>query len=172
MTHRLALTGWLTVAWIGLWGDLSWANVAGGLAVGSLVVAVFNPPQALGLRLRPLRLARFASYFLRNLVHASFQVASIVVRPNATIRTAVIAVPITPTTRGVTLVIAAAISLTPGTLVIDTSHQQHRAILYVHVLDFRDRDTTIAAVARLEQLATAAFAPEPQPIISNTGRNA
>lgn len=164
MRHQLALVSWLTVVWIGLWGDLSWANLAAGAAAGASVVLIFTPSRPLGLRVRPLQLVRFVSHFLANLVHASIEVAVIVVRPKPMVRMAVIAVPIAPTTRGVTLVIAAAISLTPGTLVIDARNEAKQTILYIHVLDLEDRDKTVAEVARLEQLATAAFGPNAVPV--------
>ncbi len=163
MRRRVPLIAWLTVVWIGLWGDLSWANVAGGAAAGSTVVMLFDPPQELGLGIRPFHLVRFIARFARNLVKASLEVAGIVIRPKPNIRKAVIAVPIAATTRGVTLVIAAAISLTPGTLVIETTQHPDRTVLFIHVLDLRDRTKTVAEVARLERLATAAFAPNTAP---------
>lgn len=163
MKHRFTLVGWLTIVWIGLWGDLSWANLAGGVATGGGLVLLFDPREPLGLRIRPLPLIRFISYFIWNLAHASLQVALAVIAPRPILRKAVIAVPINSTTRGITLVIAAAISLTPGTLVIETSERDMETILYIHVLDLRNRAKTQADVARLEQLVHAAFSPNPKP---------
>ncbi len=48
--------GWLTVAWVVMWGNLSLANVLGGMVVGALLLAVLRmPPISIGVRLHPLR---------------------------------------------------------------------------------------------------------------------
>ena len=35
-----AIMSWLTALWIMLWGDLTWANLLGGIAIAGLVVLV------------------------------------------------------------------------------------------------------------------------------------
>jgi len=159
MKNRLVLGAWLTLVWLGLWGDLSWANLLSGIAIAGFVVLLWAPREPLGLRVHPVALVRFVAFFAASLTKASLQVAREVLRPHPQLREAVIAAPIAPTTRGLTAVIAASISLTPGTLVIDTSVNDSETILYIHVFDLEDRATLLAGVARLERLAVAALSP-------------
>ena len=67
---------WLAVAWTMLGGDLTWANILGGLALGVVVTLVFPLP-AIGfhVRVRPVSLLWLVVRFLWDLVRASFQVA-------------------------------------------------------------------------------------------------
>lgn len=159
MRHRLSLGAWLTVVWLALWGDLTWANLFSGVLVAGIVVLFWAPGEPLGLRVRPVALVQFMAFFAVNLIRASLQVAREVLRPTPRLSEAVIAAPIAPTSRGMIAVIAAAISLTPGTLVIDTSFVDSKPTLYIHVFNLGDRDAVLANVARLEHLALAALSP-------------
>jgi len=159
MKHRLILGVWLTFVWLGLWGDLSWANLLSGILVAALVVVLLAPEEPLGLLVRPIALVRFIAFFAQNLVIASFEVAREVLRPRPQLRPAVVAASIAATSRGLTAVIAASISLTPGTLVIDIDRSDSHTTLYIHVFDLDERAELLANVARLERLAVAALAP-------------
>ncbi len=159
MRHRLILAVWLTFVWLELWGDLSWANLLSGMLVAALVVVLLDTKEPLGLRARPAALVRFIAFFAQHLVIASYQVAREVLRPRPQLRPAVIAAPIVATSRGLTAVIAASISLTPGTLVIDIDRSDSDTTLYIHVFDLGERAELLANVARLELLAVAALAP-------------
>lgn len=171
MKHRLILGIWLTVVWLELWGDLTWANLFSGILIAGFVVTLWAPREPLGLRVRPAALVRFVAFFTMNLLRASLEVAREVLRPHPQLREAVVAASITTTTRGMTAVIAAAISLTPGTLVIDTTRVGARTILYVHVFNLGDRAEVLADVARLEQMALAALAPTTASTPSETESN-
>jgi len=159
MTHRLVLGVWLTVAWLALWGGLSWANLFSGVLVATLIVALWAPREPLGLRAHPIGLAKFIMFVAVDMVTASYQVAREVVRPNPQLREAIVAVPLVSTTRGMVTVIAAAISLTPGTLVIDILRTGPNITLFVHVFDLDDHDSLIAHIAELEQSAIAGLVP-------------
>lgn len=134
ITNRLGLLTWLTLVWVGLWGQPTFANFLGGLAVAVLVLVALplnDIPDT--QRVRPLALLRFLSYFAVDLVKASLQVALLVVRPRRTLRQAVIAVPVRGASDQLLTLLANAISLTPGTLTLEVDRP--RATLYVHVLD-------------------------------------
>ncbi len=159
MRHRLVLGIWLTLVWLGLWGDLSWANLFSGMLSAVFVVWMWGPKQHLGIGVRPFALVRFIGFFVASLVRASVGVARQIVRFEPQLRSSVVAVPINSQSRGMIAVVAAAISLTPGTLVIETKAVGLKTTLYIHVFDLRDRDELVASVTQLEDLALAALSP-------------
>ncbi|MET0414803.1 MAG: Na+/H+ antiporter subunit E [Actinoplanes sp.] len=131
--QALAL-GWLMVVWILLWGEINWANLASGLLVGSAVLLFFPlPAVTFGGRLRPGALLAFAGRFVVELVSASLHVARIAVQPGYQPRGAIIAVQLrVPTDLNLALT-AEAVSLVPGTLILEVDRDT--ATLYLHVLD-------------------------------------
>ena len=151
-TARITL---LTLIWVGLWSDVSAANVASGLLVAVCVVFVFDTPQTGHLVFRPVHLARFAVYFTYKLLESTVVVARTVVSPKGAVRTGIVAVPLVGCSDAVTTLIAHAISLTPGTLTIEV--RSNPRTLFVHALDVRDVDRVQADVRALEVLAVRAF---------------
>ncbi|MBM0277947.1 Na+/H+ antiporter subunit E [Micromonospora tarensis] len=126
--------GWLVVVWGLLWGDINWANLAGGLLVGGAVL-VFFPLPAISFagRLRPRALLVFAGRFAVELVRASLHVARIAVQPGYRPRGAIIAVRLrVPSDLNLALT-AEAVSLVPGTLILEVDRDS--GTLYLHVLD-------------------------------------
>lgn len=128
--------GWLVVAWMLLWGDVSWGNLAAGLVVGTAVLLFFPlPPVTFGGRVRPRALLAFMATFVVELVNASVHVAVLALRIGYRPRGAIIAVPLRVRTDLNLALTAEVISLVPGTLILDTDRA--RGVLYVHVLDVR-----------------------------------
>ncbi|MFG1672592.1 Na+/H+ antiporter subunit E [Micromonospora sp. NPDC049282] len=131
--------GWLVVAWLLLWGDVSWGNLLTGLVVGAAVLYFFPlPPVTFGGRLRPGPLLVFAGTFVAELVSASVHVAAVALRPGYRPRGGIIAVPLRVRTDLNLTLTAEVISLVPGTLILDVDRA--RGVLYVHVLDVRGPD--------------------------------
>ncbi|SDY50774.1 multisubunit sodium/proton antiporter, MrpE subunit [Micromonospora pattaloongensis] len=135
---QLGAVVWLVLIWNLLFGEFTVGNVLGGLAVAALVLVVFPlPAVAFSGRLRPLPLLRFAARFVVDLVSASAQVAWSALRFGREPRSAVIAVPLrVPTDLNLTLT-AEALSLVPGSLIVEVDREA--GTLYVHVLDVRAR---------------------------------
>ncbi|MEV4655669.1 Na+/H+ antiporter subunit E [Micromonospora sp. NPDC049301] len=131
--QALAL-GWLVVVWNLLWGEINWANLAGGLLVGGVVLLFFPlPAVTFAGRLRPRALLVFAVRFGAELVSASLHVARIAVQPGYQPRGAIIAVRLrVPTDLNLALT-AEAVSLVPGTLILEVDRDS--GTLYLHVLD-------------------------------------
>jgi multicomponent Na+:H+ antiporter subunit E len=136
---RLVAVGVLTVVWMLLWGVFSWTTFLGGLAVSAVITAVFPlPPVTFAGRLRPVGLARFAVRFVLDLVVASAQLAWTAFRFRYQPRSAVIAVRLAvPTDLNITLC-GEAVSLVPGSLIVDTDRAA--GVLYIHVFDVGDHD--------------------------------
>jgi multicomponent Na+:H+ antiporter subunit E len=131
--QALAL-GWLVVVWSLLWGEVNWANLAGGLVVGGAVLLFFPlPAVTFAGRLRPRALLVFAFRFGTELVGASLHVARIAVQPGYRPRGAIIGVRLrVPTDLNLALT-AEAVSLVPGTLILEVDRDS--GTLYLHVLD-------------------------------------
>lgn len=75
----------------------------------------------------------FAGFFAWELLLANLRVTSLVLRPTAGLRPAIVALPLDVRSDAAIQLLAATITLTPGTLSIDVSSD--RRTLYVHVVD-------------------------------------
>lgn len=160
---RLAFLAWLVAVWVALWGDLTVANVLGGLAAGGALLFAF--PHAGPRRPRyldPLGALRFLGYFLVQLVQATALVTWEVVTPRPwRLNEAVVAVPVYGASDAVITLIANAISLTPGTITLEVRRGDPETTLYVHVLHFRGVEQVRRDVEGLEARALRAFCAPP-----------
>ena len=171
--RRLAIRAWrlasqwpgllvLTTLWIMLWGDLSWANVLGGLALAVLVVTVFPlPPIATHGTLRPRPFLALASWFVADLVVASFEVAWMALRPAPPPRGGVVGVRLHNLNDVFLTMTAELVSLVPGSVVVDA--QRRTGMLYLHVLDLAGSGGTEGVRAKtlaLEARVLRAFATD------------
>lgn len=158
---RPALLAWLVVVWVALWGDLTFANVAGGLVVALLLTVVLpatgdrDRTAKTGTRVRPLAALHFVGWFAWKLVEANVVVGWEVLTPRNRINEGVVAVPLHGCSDGLTTLVASCVSLTPGTLVLDVDRAP--LVLYVHVLHLRTIEQVRTEVQVLERLAIRAF---------------
>nr|WP_245852582.1 Na+/H+ antiporter subunit E [Isoptericola jiangsuensis] len=152
----------LTLVWVLLWGDLSWANVLGGGLLALVVLVVFPLPsvQARG-RFRPWPFVVLVGRFLTDLVVASFQVAFLALRPGYRPAGAVVQVRLRNPDDLFLTATAVLSTLVPGTLVLET--RRRTGLVFLHVLDV-DRaggpDAVRADIRRLEARVLRAFAPD------------
>jgi multicomponent Na+:H+ antiporter subunit E len=98
----------------------------------------------------PLRLARSAALFLVELVKANVRVAYEVLTPGFTMQAGIIAVPTRTRSPLEAVLLANAISLTPGTLTLEVDEDTR--VLYVHALYVSSRESFLEEIARLEDL--------------------
>jgi multicomponent Na+:H+ antiporter subunit E len=137
-SRLVTLTG-LVIVWVLLWGSLTWLTVAGGVLVALVVTAVFPlPPITFDGRIRPGAVLTFAGFFLRDLVVASAQIAWLAVRAGGPPRSAVIAVPLRVPSDLILTLTAEALSLIPGSLIVEADRST--GTLYVHVIGVRSMD--------------------------------
>lgn len=155
----------LTVIWVLLNGDLTAANVAGGLAVG-VGVGLLAPmaPAPRRHRVHPVALARFTGFVLWSLVTSSWAVVQASLRPtDARLRSGIVRVDLPGATPLVTTLVADAITLTPGTLTVTADvPDDGPAVLHVHALGLGDVEEFRAEIRDLQDRATAAFTPRPE----------
>lgn len=157
--RRLATLAGLTVAWTALWGELSPANIASGLVVSVVVLAVgIGTPCRGGVRVRPL--ARFARLVAVDLVVSTVAVAREVLTPTDRTREAIVAVPVPTETRAHLLLLVVAITATPGTAVVDADPDT--GTLYLHLLHDDKREEVAEHVRELARLACAGLPVAPE----------
>ena len=104
-------------------------------------------------------LARYAAYYTRELVRANVHVAQAVISPGRVEhRRGIIEVPLPPSSRLVTAILANAVSLTPGTSIIEVSDRP--PVFHVHVLELDDVDAVRRSIAELHWRLVRAIGPE------------
>jgi multicomponent Na+:H+ antiporter subunit E len=150
---------WLTVVWVGLWGDVSFANVLGGLALSVTVCLLFPlPPLPMHLHVRVLPLCWLVIRFLADVVVASVEVSWKTVQFHRLPRNAVIEVDLDTTSDLILTVVAEMVSLVPGSLVVEARRSTHT--LFLHVLDAKTEagaDKMRTQVMRLERRVVRAL---------------
>lgn len=135
---RLIAVGALTAMWMLLWGVFSWATFLSGLIVCAVVIAAFPlPPVTFAGRPRPVNLVRFTVKFFTDLVQASAHLAWTAFRFRYEAHSAVIAVRLTVRSDLNLTLCGEAVSLIPGSLIVDTDRDA--GVLYIHVFDVNDR---------------------------------
>lgn len=149
---RLVLCPIMGVLWCAALNLLTPAHLALGTAVGFAVLwlvarrerAAAGPvtespsgavPRRSGLS-RALRLVPFTAFMIAEVVKSCLAVARITLGPIATLRPAILAVPTQGLSDAQITLLANMITLTPGTISLDTSPDKSH--LYVHVMDAAD----------------------------------
>lgn len=136
---RIITIAVLVTVWMLLWGVFSWANLISGVVVSAVVLAVFPlPPVTFAGRPHPLGLLRFAGRFVTDLVVASGQLAVLAFRFGHQPRSAIIRVPLRVRSDLILTLTGEAVSLVPGSLIVDTD--QACTTLYIHVIAVSDRE--------------------------------
>lgn len=126
----------LAVLWAALWG-FSVGNLLVGFLLGYLLMSLVRrtfPPTSYFFKMR--QVARFALFFLYELVVANVQIAWLVLNPRARVTPAIVALPLSARTDLEITLVANVFSLTPGTLSLEVSPD--RRVLYLHGMDVRD----------------------------------
>lgn len=152
--RRIVTVVALTFAWCALWGEASVANVLSGLIVAVAVSsAAIGTPARGRVRLRPL--IRFAGLVLVDLVRSTLAVAREVLTPTDRTDEAIIEVEVPRESRLHLLSMIVAVTLTPGTAVVDADPDT--GALYLHLLHAERREETEQHVRTLAELVCAAL---------------
>ncbi len=155
--RRLLTVVGLTLAWCALWGSISVANVASGLAVSfvALLLGVGGSGRG-GVRIVPL--LQFTWLVAVDLVGSTITVVREVLTPTDHTEEGIIAIPLPPGSSDHLLLLFVAITVTPGTAVVAADPE--RSILYLHVLHCDRRRFVVEHVHELADLAVRAL-PHP-----------
>ena len=152
---------WVAVLWVGLWHDISVANVVSGLAVGALVLAVAGQRRLLERddehrqRFSVFRTVHFVGFVIYKLVEANLFLAWEIMTPTNKIHVGVVAVPLRTESRMAAMVVANVITLTPGSITIESLGSP--PVLYVNVMHLHDLDEVRRDLLYIEELSVRAF---------------
>ncbi len=152
---------WLAALWLLLWDDLSTANVLSGIAVALAVIAFARFPDVGHIdadhraRVRPLATAYLLGYVLYKLVEANLVLAWEIITPKNSINVGVVAVPLRTDSEIAMMVVANIITLTPGTVTIESVGTP--PVLYVNVLHLDELEQVRKELLHIEELCVRAF---------------
>lgn len=152
--RRMIMMSALVVTWCVLWGDVSAANVLSGV----LLAVVLTAPGlggALSGGVRVVPLLQLSWVVLVDLVRSTVKVAREILTPGDQSSESIVAVSVPPQARRHMLFFTAAITLTPGTVVVDVDVDA--GTLFVHLLHDTGAAANRAHVQRLAELTCAAF---------------
>lgn len=150
----------LTALWVGLWDDISIANVVTGVIVAVAVLVFARQPRLArrdhtGVRVQPFAALYFVGYVFVNLVKSNLVLAWEIITPGSRINRGIVAVPLRTESRIAMLIVANVVTLTPGTLTVEAKGSP--PVLYIHVLHLHDLDAVRRDLHRLEELSVRAF---------------
>ena len=162
--RRLLALATLTLIWCGLWGEVTFANIVAGLGVSSgvIMLGVGTPGQG---GIRPVPLLHLLWVVAVDLAKSTVGVATEIVTPTDYTDESIIAIDIGPESRDHLLLLVVAITLTPGTAVVDADSDT--GTLYLHLLHDDRRAATIEHVGQLAHLAARAL-PTTTPTTTTT----
>ncbi|MEM9200569.1 MAG: Na+/H+ antiporter subunit E [Actinomycetota bacterium] len=144
----------LAATWCALWGSLSFANGISGLIVGFLASSgMVGTDGTGGVRLRPM--LRFGWLVAVDLAQSTVSVAREIVTPTDYTDEGIVAVDVPLGTRSHLLLLIVAVTVTPGTAVVDADPDRGR--LYLHLLHLDRVDATVEHVLELADLACRAL---------------
>ncbi len=129
----------LAFIWAFLTGSFLFSTVIEGFIIGYAVLWLGRPLYDTSSYLRKLRqVVSFLFFFMRELIVATARVAYLVVKPTINIQPGIVAVPLDIKSDAEIARLASLITLTPGTLTLDVSHD--RRMMYVHAIHVEDAD--------------------------------
>lgn len=168
--YRITMAIWLVVLWIALWGQITIANLVGGIAVMVAVTALLPLPGEPGSEerptLRPLYAIRFLVYFAWLVAISNIQLAVQVISPRPHLRPGIVRLPLRHCSDAVVTVIANAITLTPGSITIEVRRSEPEpgvgdaetvTVIYVHIVRIDDLDAAREGLVKLAHSAIIAF---------------
>lgn len=130
--YLLTVAG-LTLIWMALWGSLSLIVILLGIAVSMIILLLFPlPTMRFRFGLHPWRMIVLLGRFLWDVVVASIQVGWLAIRPRLP-RSEVTTVQLASDSDLLEALTALAVSLVPGSLIIDADSTDRT--LTIHVLD-------------------------------------
>ena len=136
--RQLPLLLALVALWVFLWDHVDVLTITSGVVLAIIVTRfLYLPPVLLSGRFNPWRGLRLGLRMMLDVAVASVQVAIRAVWPAWRPMSAIIAVQLLTRSDLITTLTAEAITVVPGTIVIDIDRE--RGLLYLHVLGVRNQ---------------------------------
>lgn len=140
----------LTLLWIGLFGEVSVANVSLGLTVSALALAVSG--QLVSKERRNVRLPavlRLVAVFGYELVKTNLMVAGYVLSPRLRFQPGILELRLRVQGDGPIVLFGTLMTLTPGVVVLGVSKDRSR--MYLNSIDVSDPAGVLRSTERLER---------------------
>lgn len=129
----------LALVWTFLTGSFTPNSLIQGFIVGYLVLWLASPLFGTSTYFKKFRQTiGFLLFFVQELIVSTLRVAYVVIRPNLDIQPGIVAVPLDVKTDAEIMLLANLITVTPGSLSLDISHD--RRVIYIHVMHVTDVD--------------------------------
>jgi multicomponent Na+:H+ antiporter subunit E len=136
--------------WTFLWGSFGIYTLVAGFVLGYLLLGLYSRvTQTEGYGNKVVDLLRFAGYFIRILIKANLIIAYDVLTPGFMQKPRFVRYDVTGLTDVQVTTLSNAITLTPGTLVVEISDDRH--YLYIHCMYAEDREAAIRDLDELRQ---------------------
>ena len=137
----------LALSWIAVTGSFSFLNFAFGFFLGAIaLLLVREQTGTTSYFKRAWKISKLTGLFFYELMLSAIKVAKLAVDPNLkALQPGIIAYDLTVDRDFEITLLANLITLTPGTLSVDVSHD--RRYLYVHALDCSDPESTKRDIA-------------------------
>jgi multicomponent Na+:H+ antiporter subunit E len=157
-----ALNLLLGIVWLFLTGSFTTANLIFGMVIGYAVIAVAQPYLGSGGYVASVIASfRFLRKYLKEIVLANIQLARDLLRPTMPFVGGIIRYETTGLTQAEVAILANMISLTPGTLSMDTDASG--TVLYIHSVYAGDREQLRRSFDNLAGLIKSVKHPNGEP---------
>jgi multicomponent Na+:H+ antiporter subunit E len=150
----------MALVWVLLTERFTPGNLLSGFLLATFTLAIFPAPVVQLHRLSwggPIgfirwigAIIRLLAFFLYEMILANLQVSRIVLSKEFALRSGIIAMPLRVRSQGQVAMLAALITLTPGTVSIDTSRRDD--VLFIHTINASDMEETLRVPRRFEDL--------------------
>ena len=129
----------LFLVWIGLTNSLDIQELLVGAVVAFVITRFFTPNREFNLKELIMKYIKFIPIFLKNLVQSNIAVAKIVLNPKLPINTGIVKLKTSLSSNQDKLILANAITLTPGTITIELRNND----LFIHILNMDSLDRAV-----------------------------
>lgn len=135
----------LAITWGMLQGTTSAVGYFAGFVVSFLVMWLVTPSYGT----RSLRGIAFGFYVTWQVILSALQVTRVILGPQTRVQPGIVAIPLELRSRGEVLILASVITLTPGTISVETgTDADGRIVLFVHALELGDPDVLRRSIKR------------------------
>jgi multicomponent Na+:H+ antiporter subunit E len=133
---QIVLLAGLVILWCLVWGEVTVLNVLTGLVLAVVISLLFYLPAIdLSGRVNFWYVLVFFVRLIIDIARASIDVAWLVIDPRYKPSSAILAIPLDTRSDLIMMFTAEAISLVPGSIVVDVDREE--SVLYVHVINVR-----------------------------------
>ncbi len=142
----------LFVVWIGLTNAIDIQELFIGAIVAYIIARFFTPKQDIDLKFFAKKYIKFIPMFVKSLIKSNIEVARIVLNPKLPINTGIVKLKTSLESDYDKLLLANAITLTPGTITIELKSNNN---LYIHMLNIKNKDRRVLQKEIIDEIEKA-----------------